>query len=411
VPRLRYILTAISLFLWQPTHAGENAQVEIGIRNISMPCGLAAGDIVEFSVLARNMNNARQVLITFSWHPENAIVGAVAKLADGPKNNNLLAPFPPQIDANRAEFGMASFTDGALSGEAELATFGLELAPHIGPDTRVEVWIEEISLGPSFTERDFIRPLQGVILSNYCDTDQQVLNRALFVSPEQTTISLSSVPTGQVADQSSGEVSLRARFFQQGFFAADQPLIWTIENQGGSLVYVLTAEEAILVEPGQPEQSFSVSDARGDSFILLDAEPGTDMEAGKAAVTACVELEGGPFCASSLITWDPPTAVLEERDLPLPAQLRLEQNYPNPFNGATIIPLFVPDTSDILRVDILNATGQVVKTLLEKHPHPGHHLIPWDGHSHDGRILASGLYFYRVRLGAEERVHSMVLLR
>ena len=413
MPRLFYALTAVLLCLWQPAGAGENAGVELGILQISAPCGLKAGNLIEFSVLARHIVNARQVLITFSWQPENAIAGAVATLGGGPRDNGLLAPFPPAIKGNRAEFGMASFSDGTLNGEASLATFGLELAPHVEPDTRVEVWLDEVSLGPSFTERDIIRPLQGAILSNYCDTSGQLLEHALFVNPEQTNTFLSLALTGQAFDQSSGEVVLRARLFQQGLFAVNLPFIWTIENQGGSPIYLLAGEKTILVKPDQTREGFSLSDSRGDSFILLDAEPGPGNKAGKAAVTVCVELEEGSRCASSHITWAPgATAVLEEGDLPLPLHLRLEQNYPNPFNTTTIIPLFVPATSsDILTIDILNPTGQVVKNMLEEYLRPGHHLIPWDGRTHDGRILASGLYFYRVRLGVEERVRPMILLR
>ena len=401
------------LYSWQPASAGENAGVELGLIQTSAPCGLEAGNLIEFSVLARHMVNASQVLITFSWQPENAIVGAAATMGDGPRDNGLLAPFPPQIEGNRAEFGMASFSEGTLNGEAVLANFVLELAPHVKPDTQVEIWLEEVSLGPSFTERDVIRPLQGAILSNYCDTSGQLLEHALFVSPEQTDTFLSPALKGDTFDQSSGEVMLRARFFHHGLFAVRE-FTWTIQNEGDSPIYIIAGfEKVTLVNPDQSQEDVALSDHRGDSFILLDSEPGPGSMGGKALVTVCVELEEGSRCASSRITWAlGTTAILEEADLQLPLQLRLEQNYPNPFNATTIIPLFVPTaSSNILQIDILNPLGQVVKSMWEEYLRPGHHLIPWDGRSHDGRTLASGLYFYRIRLGVEERIRPMVLLR
>ena len=133
-----------------------------------------------------------------------------------------------------------------------------------------------------------------------------------------------------------------------------------------------------------------------------------------AELTACTELEGEQFCASSLITWAVliPTSVKEDQDLRLPNQLQLGQNYPNPFNAATTIPFSVPPgLADHMRLEIVNLAGQVVDVLLEEHLQPGHHQIAWDGRSKDGRILASGLYFYKLRLGTEELVRPMLLLR
>ena len=413
VPRLFFALTALAIYGFQPAGAGENAGVELGILQSSAPCGLKGGDLIEFSVLGRHMVNARQVLITFSWQPENAIVGASATLGDGPRDKGLLAPFPPQIEANRAEFGMASFSEGALNGEALLANFSLELAPHVGPETRVEIWLEEVSLGPSFTERDIIRPLQAAILRNYCDTSDQLLEDALFVSPEQTDTFLSPASKGEALDQSSGEVVLRARFFQQGLFAVGE-FNWIIENQGDSPIYILAGfENLTLVNPGQTREDVALSNYRGDSLILLDSEPGPGHKGGKALVTVCVELEEGLRCASSSITWAMgTTTILEGSDLQLPQQLHLGQNYPNPFNSTTIFPLFVPAASgSILQIDILNTSGQVVKSMWEEHLRPGHHLIRWDGRGSEERTLASGLYFFRVRQGFEERIRPMVLLR
>jgi hypothetical protein len=414
--RLCCALFGLGVWTLQPIFAGENAGVEIDALKISAPCDRTAGDLVEFSVSARHMSNVRQVQISFSWQPADAIVEVAAEAGRIPIEQKLKTPFPPQIYGNQVEYGMGTLGDGAegMEGEALLATFGFKLAPHITPDTRVDIWVDEVSLGPNFSQHDIIRPLQGVILANYCDDDQQLLERTLFVVPEQADTSFSPAPLAQVEDQSAGETLFRARFLEQGFFAADQVFTWTIENQGQSPVYML-GEQVIMVEPGTSGQGASTSDQRGDAFFLVDAELGPDLEAvGMATVTACVESEGESICASSLITWwgDPPTAIQDETDPFLPTRLRLGQNYPNPFNAATILPFSVPQKpGGELRLEILNAAGQVVTTLLNGHLEPGQHQARWDGRDEHGHPLASGLYFYRVRLDAEDLARPMVLLR
>ena len=411
--RLCCALIGFWIWSWHPVLAGENAGVEVGIGKASAPCGLQAGDLVEFSVFTHNMTNVRQVLIAFRWQPADAVVHITSKLTAASVGQGFLAPFPPKIEGDQAEFGMASFSAG-LEGEAQLANFTFELAPHVTPDTRINIWIEEISLGPSFDEHDIIRPFQAMVLSNYCDANQQVLDRALLVSPEQVDTFFSLAPTGQIIDRSNGETLFSARVLRQGFFLPNQVLIWTIDNQGSSPMYVFTDQGAILIDPGRAEQVISLSDMRGDSFLLMDAEPGSERSVGMAELTACTELEGEQFCASSLITWAVliPTSVKEDQDLRLPNQLQLGQNYPNPFNAATTIPFSVPPgLADHMRLEIVNLAGQVVDVLLEEHLQPGHHQIAWDGRSKDGRILASGLYFYKLRLGTEELVRPMLLLR
>ena len=412
VLKLYLVLFGLWVWGWQPVLAGANAGVEIGIGTLSAPCGLRAGEVVEFSVLARNMTDVRQVLMVFRWWPADAVTGVAGEPSEAIQALNFLAPFAPQVEGDRAEFGMASFSH-LLEGQAELARFAFELAPHLTPDTRIDIWIEEVSLGPSFPEHDIIRPLRATVLSNYCNADQQVLEQAVFIRPEQAHLSFSPVSSGPVADSSAGEIRFSMRFFQRGFFLPDQNFTWTIANQGSSPVYAHTGPEVILVAPGTSGQGISSSDQQGVATILVDAEPGSASGPGRAELRACSQVDGEQVCAVARIDWDTPaTAVEEERKAPLPFRLQLGQNYPNPFNAATTIPFAVPPgRAGRLRLDILNLAGQVVDELIEDHVPPGHHQVSWSGYSRQGHPLASGLYLCRLRLGTEQRVRPLLLLR
>ena len=88
------------------------------------------------------------------------------------------------------------------------------------------------------------------------------------------------------------------------------------------------------------------------------------------------------------------TAVAEEPAAPVPIAPFLTQNYPNPFNPITRIPYRLAAT-DRLRLRILNAAGQRVRTLVDGERRAGFHQVAWDGRDGRDRDLASGLYLYR----------------
>jgi beta-N-acetylhexosaminidase len=78
----------------------------------------------------------------------------------------------------------------------------------------------------------------------------------------------------------------------------------------------------------------------------------------------------------------------EEHIVDIPLHFTLEQNYPNPFNPATTIEYNVAEAS-LIRVDIYNALGEHVETMVNKEHSPGKYQISWNAGSY-----ASGLYVY-----------------
>ena len=104
----------------------------------------------------------------------------------------------------------------------------------------------------------------------------------------------------------------------------------------------------------------------------------------------------------------------DPRLLALPREFALRQNYPNPFNPSTTIPFSVPAAgAEIVpvSVDIFNALGQRVRLLLDGMVQPGYHRMLWDGRSGSGQPVATGIYFYRVRVGEMVQVRKMTLVK
>ena len=109
------------------------------------------------------------------------------------------------------------------------------------------------------------------------------------------------------------------------------------------------------------------------------------------------------------------TAVEEEAGLPQPTAFSLTQNYPNPFNAETLISYSVPSASRVI-LDIFNVSGQRVAAVDQGMRSSGVHAVRWSGVDAVGRPLASGIYFYRLRLpgkarGVEQQTRKMLLLR
>ncbi len=94
----------------------------------------------------------------------------------------------------------------------------------------------------------------------------------------------------------------------------------------------------------------------------------------------------------------------------LPAKYRLYQNFPNPFNPTTTIRFDLGHASQVT-LDVFNVLGRRVTTLYDGFRPAGFYALEWDGRSHRGQRVASGVYFYRLttEFGTESR--KMLLLR
>ena len=84
---------------------------------------------------------------------------------------------------------------------------------------------------------------------------------------------------------------------------------------------------------------------------------------------------------------------------------------PNPFNPSTTIYFQVPEAGEVSLV-VYSLAGQVVRKLI-----PGRTLkagiydVFWEGRDEQGRPVAAGVYFYRLRAGDRALVRKMTLLR
>lgn len=105
-------------------------------------------------------------------------------------------------------------------------------------------------------------------------------------------------------------------------------------------------------------------------------------------------------------------SVWRTKGVSLPQNIGLEANYPNPFNPETLIPFVVSPQAGQVRLAIFNATGQMVRELLNSEQiAPGRHEAVWDGRDANGSKVSSGVYLYRLQVGDKALVRRMTLIK
>lgn len=93
-----------------------------------------------------------------------------------------------------------------------------------------------------------------------------------------------------------------------------------------------------------------------------------------------------------------------------PESFRLGQNSPNPFNPFTMIAYDLPIDCHV-RLDIYDARGRNVTTLVDGHQTAGRKSVLWNSRDSEGYGVTSGTYFYRIQAGDYTQIRKMVLLK
>ncbi len=89
----------------------------------------------------------------------------------------------------------------------------------------------------------------------------------------------------------------------------------------------------------------------------------------------------------------------------VPNTYSLSQNYPNPFNPVTTIAFSLKEEGPV-NLEIYNAAGQLVKTVINKTMSPGQHTV-----SVSATDMASGMYIYTIQSGSYRATRKMVVLK
>ena len=94
-----------------------------------------------------------------------------------------------------------------------------------------------------------------------------------------------------------------------------------------------------------------------------------------------------------------------------PLSYNLCQNYPNPFNPRTTIKFSLNQRTHV-QIQIFDVLGRNIRILSDKYYNAGNYSIDWDGRDGQGNTVASGVYFYRLKLeNYSSPTHRMVFVK
>ena len=128
----------------------------------------------------------------------------------------------------------------------------------------------------------------------------------------------------------------------------------------------------------------------------------TLTEIGGSAILLGYEDLGGPVGSGSAILLSTPSSIDGEM---LPMETKLHQNYPNPFNPTTTIK-FDLNSDSVVKLNVYNYNGQMVKSLVDGSMKAGFHTVNFDASN-----LSAGVYYYTMETANKTMTQKMVLVK
>jgi hypothetical protein len=188
--------------------------------------------------------------------------------------------------------------------------------------------------------------------------------------------------------------------------AQDQCYVGT--SGSGLMVYNLISQSFERTEsnplPGGPGIDF---DAQNNVYTTDFSEDSVRVFSPSHQKIAAYLVGDGP---ASICIYDPSVTNIELTNPAKPDNFILYQNYPNPFNPSTAIKYDLSEIS-LVHLDVFNLLGEKVRTLINEKQLQGSYSIEWNGRNDNGRIIPSGVYFYRLKIGDQYKIRQMRLIK
>ncbi len=185
----------------------------------------------------------------------------------------------------------------------------------------------------------------------------------------------------------------------------------TLSNTGAGGYRYLIIDTA-RVEWLRIRPSFGLIEAGGEGEVTVSLFDSVDLAAGTYTMHVLVISNDTTARVLSypieLIV--SPVTGIETPPQGLPGRFALKANYPNPFNNETVINYQLPVNTHTT-LTVYNLLGQQVRTLVNGPQTAGSHRVAWDGKDDSGKVVASGVYLYRMEAGDYVKTRKLMLLK
>jgi hypothetical protein len=159
--------------------------------------------------------------------------------------------------------------------------------------------------------------------------------------------------------------------------------------------------------------SFAAADADTDWSVVVSAAPYT-LSPG-AIEEVAFAFVGGSSLADLQANADSAQSVydqyfgIEEITSPSIVVHGMVKLYPNPFSGNTSISFNLTKAANV-RINVYNAIGQLVKTVVDDVFEAGVSVLHWNGRDDKGKLLPNGIYFYSLETEGYNGTGKMIML-
>jgi aminopeptidase N len=198
-------------------------------------------------------------------------------------------------------------------------------------------------------------------------------------------------------------------FFDQWVYNPGYPdydVFWTAAETGGGWDITLDVEQVQSLGPVfKMPVDIEVTTVGGvESFVVGDS---------LATQSFILHVDEQP----TGLSFDPDQWILRRLtltsgvSLPGPEQaMRLVPNQPNPFGSSTWIGYHLQTPSRVV-LDIYDAGGRWIERLIDEPRPAGAGGARWDGRSADGRAVAPGIYYTKMRAGSRTATRPVIIIR
>ena len=182
------------------------------------------------------------------------------------------------------------------------------------------------------------------------------------------------------------------------------PRVFTY-NSINNKIYVCGGERVVVIDGGTNQRVAGITVGKNPCALTYNSTNNKIY---------CANNDGSSI---SVIGCSPPSAVEGDQEIQVIPSFSLKQNYPNPFNPSTTIHFTVHGSQFTVSsplptsLKIYNILGQKVRSLVDEPTGRGSHEVIWDGKDDKGKELASGIYFYRLKVGKFSECKKMLLLK
>jgi hypothetical protein len=106
------------------------------------------------------------------------------------------------------------------------------------------------------------------------------------------------------------------------------------------------------------------------------------------------------------------TAGIETAVASSPSTPALSPSAPNPFSLSTRVSYELPGAGGgHVQLSVYDASGRLVRTLIDAYQSAGEHAVTWDGRDAIGARVSNGTYFYQLQWNGQRRTGRVLVVR